>query len=80
MLSLLLRAVSDGAFAASVSDVAVLPRFQRRRIGRQLMQRLVKTCLARGAASCVVFPLPRDRVSRWPSSDPQLVMPRILCL
>ncbi|KAK9822687.1 hypothetical protein WJX81_000854 [Elliptochloris bilobata] len=37
----LARAVSDGAFAASVVDVAVLPLFQRRRIGRELVQRLM---------------------------------------
>jgi len=54
--------VSDGAFAASVCDVAVAPAFQRRRIGRQLVERLVRACLARGAASCVVFPHPRERV------------------
>lgn len=54
--------MSDGAFAATVVDVAVLPQYRGRRVGRQLVQRLVRACLARGAASCVVFPLPRDRV------------------
>jgi ribosomal protein S18 acetylase RimI-like enzyme len=35
------RAVSDGAFNAYVSTVAVLPEFQRRGIGRELLRRLM---------------------------------------
>jgi GNAT superfamily N-acetyltransferase len=35
------RAVSDGAFNAYVSTVAVLPDYQRRGIGRELLRRLV---------------------------------------
>jgi GNAT superfamily N-acetyltransferase len=35
------RAISDGAFNAYVSTVAVLPEYQRRGIGRELLRRLV---------------------------------------
>jgi ribosomal protein S18 acetylase RimI-like enzyme len=35
------RAISDGAFNAYVSTVAVLPSHQRRGIGRELMRRLL---------------------------------------
>jgi ribosomal protein S18 acetylase RimI-like enzyme len=35
------RAISDGAFNAYISTVAVLPEFQRRGIGRELVRRLV---------------------------------------
>lgn len=34
-------AISDGAFNAYVSTVAVLPAYQRRGIGRELIQRLL---------------------------------------
>ncbi len=36
------RAISDGAFNAYVSTVAVLPEYQRRGIGRELVRRLVE--------------------------------------
>jgi ribosomal protein S18 acetylase RimI-like enzyme len=36
------RAISDGAFNAYVSTVAVLPAYQRRGIGRELVRRLVE--------------------------------------
>jgi ribosomal protein S18 acetylase RimI-like enzyme len=36
------RAVSDGAFNAYVSTVAVLPAYQRRGIGRELVRRLME--------------------------------------
>lgn len=35
------RAISDGAFNAYVSTVAVLPEYQRRGIGRELLRRLM---------------------------------------
>lgn len=35
------RAISDGAFNAYISTVAVLPEYQRRGIGRELIQRLI---------------------------------------
>jgi ribosomal protein S18 acetylase RimI-like enzyme len=35
------RAISDGAFNAYVSTVAVLPAYQRRGIGRELIRRLL---------------------------------------
>ena len=35
------RAISDGAFNAYVSTVAVLPEYQRRGIGRELLRRLL---------------------------------------
>ena len=35
------RAISDGAFNAYVSTVAVLPEYQRRGIGRELIRRLL---------------------------------------
>ena len=35
------RAISDGAFNAYVSTVAVLPAYQRRGIGRELVRRLL---------------------------------------
>jgi aralkylamine N-acetyltransferase len=35
------RAISDGAFNAYVSTVAVLPAYQRRGIGRELIRRLM---------------------------------------
>ena len=35
------RAISDGAFNAYVSTVAVLPGYQRRGIGRELLRRLL---------------------------------------
>jgi len=35
------RAISDGAFNAYISTVAVLPEFQRRGIGRELVRRLM---------------------------------------
>jgi ribosomal protein S18 acetylase RimI-like enzyme len=35
------RAISDGAFNAYVSTVAVLPDYQRRGIGREMMRRLL---------------------------------------
>ncbi|HSD85294.1 MAG TPA: GNAT family N-acetyltransferase, partial [Anaerolineae bacterium] len=34
------RAISDGAFNAYISTVAVLPEYQKRGIGRELIQRL----------------------------------------
>lgn len=36
------RAISDGAFNAYISTVAVLPEFQRRGIGRELVRRLME--------------------------------------
>jgi ribosomal protein S18 acetylase RimI-like enzyme len=36
------RAISDGAFNAYVSTVAVLPAYQRQGIGRELIRRLLK--------------------------------------
>jgi ribosomal protein S18 acetylase RimI-like enzyme len=36
------RAISDGAFNAYVSTVAVLPEYQRRGIGRKLIRRLLE--------------------------------------
>ncbi len=36
------RAISDGAFNAYVSTVAVLPSHQRRGIGRELLRRLLQ--------------------------------------
>ena len=36
------RAISDGAFNAYVSTVAVLPAYQRRGIGRELLRRLLQ--------------------------------------
>ncbi len=36
------RAISDGAFNAYVSTVAVLPEYQRRGIGRELLRRLLE--------------------------------------
>ena len=35
------RAISDGAFNAYISTVAVLPAYQKRGIGRELVRRLV---------------------------------------
>lgn len=35
------RAFTDGAFSAYVNNVAVLPEYQRRGIGRELMRRLM---------------------------------------
>jgi ribosomal protein S18 acetylase RimI-like enzyme len=35
------RAISDGAFNAYISTVAVLPEYQKRGIGRELISRLV---------------------------------------
>ena len=35
------RAISDGAFNAYISTVAVLPEYQKRGIGRELIQRLI---------------------------------------
>ncbi len=35
------RAISDGAFNAYISTVAVLPEYQRRGIGRELIRRLI---------------------------------------
>jgi ribosomal protein S18 acetylase RimI-like enzyme len=35
------RAISDGAFNAYISTVAVLPEYQKRGIGRELMSRLL---------------------------------------
>jgi ribosomal protein S18 acetylase RimI-like enzyme len=35
------RAISDGAFNAYISTVAVLPDYQKRGIGRELVQRLL---------------------------------------
>ena len=36
------RAISDGAFNAYISTVAVLPDYQRRGIGRELVRRLLE--------------------------------------
>ncbi len=36
------RAISDGAFNAYVSTVAVLPEYQRQGIGRELLRRLLE--------------------------------------
>lgn len=36
------RAISDGAFNAYISTVAVLPAYQKRGIGRELVQRLME--------------------------------------
>ena len=36
------RAISDGAFNAYISTVAVLPDYQRRGIGREIVRRLIE--------------------------------------
>jgi ribosomal protein S18 acetylase RimI-like enzyme len=36
------RAISDGAFNAYISTVAVLPAYQKRGIGRELVRRLIE--------------------------------------
>ncbi len=36
------RAISDGAFNAYISTVAVLPAYQKRGVGRELVRRLVE--------------------------------------
>lgn len=59
------RAVSDGAFIATICDVAVDPAFQRRGIGRRIVKYLVEDMRGRGPSGYAVFPPPRARHFFW---------------
>lgn len=58
------RVISDGAFAALLTDVVVHPNFRRNGIGRKIVRLLMKKCIKEGASSCVVF-APRERMFFW---------------
>ena len=49
------RIISDGVFAALLSDVAVRPAFRSRGVGRALVAKAVADARARGASSVVAF-------------------------
>lgn len=60
------RAVSDGAFIATICDVAVDPAYQRRGIGRKIVKELVKNMKQKGGPTgFAVFPHPRARRFFW---------------
>ncbi|MCO5591458.1 hypothetical protein L7F22_045441 [Adiantum nelumboides] len=60
------RAVSDGAFIATICDVAVDPAYQRRGIGRRIVKELVKTMKqSEGPSGFAVFPPPKARLFFW---------------
>lgn len=59
------RAVSDGAFIASICDVAVDPEYQHRGIGRKLVKRLVQEMKGKGPTGFAVFPPPMARRFFW---------------
>ncbi|KAH7282475.1 hypothetical protein KP509_35G032000 [Ceratopteris richardii] len=60
------RAVSDGAFIATICDVAVDPAYQRRGIGRTLVKELVKNMKkSDGPTGFAVFPRPKTRLFFW---------------
>lgn len=50
------RAVSDGAFTAVVSDVAVLPDWRRRGVGTELLRRLRRATVAEEGPLSQLFP------------------------
>eukprot|EP00897_Mesotaenium_endlicherianum_P006501 jgi/Mesen1/587/ME000107S10827 len=59
------RAVSDGAFVATICDVAVLPDYQRRGVGRKIVKRLVQEMKGKGPTGFAVFPPPSSRRFFW---------------
>lgn len=60
------RAVSDGAFVATICDVAVDPDYQRRGIGRRIVKELVRNMKRKGGPTgFAVFPPPRARRFFW---------------
>lgn len=59
------RLVSDGQFAALVVDLAVHPDYQRRGIGRKLMNRLIATSRRMGPETVAAFPRPKERLFFW---------------
>eukprot|EP00250_Pteridium_aquilinum_P026875 c33751_g1_i1 orf=63-761(+) len=60
------RAVSDGAFIATICDVAVDPAYQRRGIGRRIVKELVKNMKQKGGPTgFAAFPPPKARLFFW---------------
>jgi len=60
------RAVSDGAFIATICDVAVDPEYQNRGIGRRIVKRLVQEMKRKGGPTgFAVFPPPLARRFFW---------------
>ncbi|XP_057815418.2 serotonin N-acetyltransferase 2, chloroplastic isoform X2 [Cryptomeria japonica] len=60
------RAISDGAFIATICDVAVDPAHQRRGIGRKIVRYLAKAVKKMdGPAGFAVFPPPLARRFFW---------------
>eukprot|EP00249_Psilotum_nudum_P019633 c27351_g1_i1 orf=431-853(-) len=60
------HAVSDGAFVATICDVAVDPAYQRRGIGRRIVKELVQNMKQRGGPTgFAVFPPPKARHFFW---------------
>lgn len=60
------RAVSDGAFIATICDVAVDPEYQKQGIGRRIVKRLVQEIKKKGGPSgFAVFPPPLARRFFW---------------
>ncbi|KAK3241716.1 hypothetical protein CYMTET_48544 [Cymbomonas tetramitiformis] len=56
-----IRAISDGAFVASICDITVDQQYQGRGIGRKLVRRLVNDMRDIGPSSFAVFPAPAQR-------------------
>ncbi|KAH9305971.1 hypothetical protein KI387_010375, partial [Taxus chinensis] len=60
------RAISDGAFIATICDVAVDPAHQRRGIGRRIVKYLAKAMKKmHGSSGFAVFPPPFARRFFW---------------
>lgn len=60
------RLISDGAFIATICDVAVDPAYQRRGIGRKIVKYLVKATKKMGGPSgFAAFPPPLARLFFW---------------
>ncbi|KAK9809066.1 hypothetical protein WJX72_008806 [[Myrmecia] bisecta] len=64
----LARTISDGAFAALVTDITVHPAFREQGIGRNLIKRLVKDTLRQGPTSFAAFAPPHRRMFFWKCS------------
>lgn len=59
------RVMSDGVFAALISDVCIHPDCQRQGLGKKLVAQLLRHTKHQGPASFAVFPRPSERMFWW---------------
>ncbi|CAI5983627.1 unnamed protein product [Closterium sp. NIES-65] len=59
------RAISDGSFVATICDVAVLPEYQQKGVGRRIVRKLIQDMQRRGPSGYAVFPPPLARRFFW---------------